>query len=318
MYVTLVPDRLRTGRASLTRAPVTTLSRPSPTLLRPGLSAPSRASVLVLGLAVVLGACRDGGSSEPAVCRIDYELLNGEPGQRYDLLYPSLDGRTLTRVVYDNGGNTETRWQYYAFDDSGRLAVEAMDSDLDGELDARLDGQERLIDLVTPLTVDARIEDGNLDGVQFSLDLPSSRIGSWEPARIYFQTSCDLGDFNPIPEGPKQLRVELDQDGDDTFDGTLAFQWTEDDRLQVMTADLNDDGVTDHAAILTYNERGQISEVRWRKDGEYFGQEYVRGSYTYDAFGNLYSYEVDIDADGEAEHRITYSLDCYPDNRGGL
>lgn len=252
------------------------------------------------------------------MCRIDYELLNGEPAQRYDLLYPSLDGETLTRVVYDNGGDSETRWQYYAFNEDGRLAVEAMDSDLDDELDARLDAQGELIGFVTPFSVDARIDDDFIDGIQFSLDLPSSRIGPWEPARIYFQTTCDLGDFNPVPEGPKQLRVELDQDADGSFDGTLSFQWTEDNRLQVMTADLNDDGAIDHSAALTYNERGQIQDVRWRRSGEYFGEQYVRGSYTYDAFGNLYSYEVDVDADGAPEHRITYSLDCYPDNRGGL
>lgn len=281
------------------------------------MNAPRCVGVLLIGTAVVGAGCKDEPTFEAPTCRIEYPLLNGEPSARYDLLYPSADGRTLTRVVYDNGGDTETRWQYYAFDEDGRLAVEALDSDLDGELNARLDGQERLLGLVTPFTVDARIEDGAIDGVQFSLDLPSSRIGLWEPARIYFQTSCDLGDFVPEAEGPKQLRVALDQDGDDTFDGSLNFQWTEDDQLQTFTADLDGDGASDHVATITYNPRGQVQEVRWRETGQYFGEQYILGSYTYDAFGNLYSYAVDLDADGAPEHQITYSLECYPDNQGG-
>lgn len=281
------------------------------------MNAPKWAVLFAVGFGLSTSGCKDDPSFEAPTCRIEYPRINGEPSPRYDLLYPSADGRTLTRVVYDNGGDTETRWQYYAFGEDGRLAVEAMDSDLDGELNARLDGQERLLGLVTPFTVDARIEDGAIDGVQFSLDLPSSRIGLWEPARIYFQTSCDLGDFVPIAEGPKQLRVALDQDGDATYDGSLNFQWTEDDQLQTFTADLDGDGASDHVATLTYNPRGQVQEVRWRETGEYFGEQYILGSYTYDAFGNLYSYAVDLDADGEPEHQITYSLECYPDNQGG-
>lgn len=250
-------------------------------------------------------------------CRIDYPLLNGEPGVRYDLLYPAEDGRSLARTVYAEGGSEPTSAIFYYFDDAGALVIEALDSDLDGVIDARLDAGERLVDLITPYTVDAKIEDGNIDGVQFSVEAPSSRIGPWNPARIYFQTPCDQGDFVAEPEGPLAVDILLDQDDDGESDGGMAMQFSEDGRITLWTVDSSGDGTPDHVADVRYNQRGQVDEVRWTQTGQFFGTTYIVATYTYDAYGDLYAYELDAEADGVVDHRITYSSGCYPNSGGG-
>ncbi|MFT4705150.1 MAG: hypothetical protein ACI81R_002858 [Bradymonadia bacterium] len=275
--------------------------------------------VPVASLLLILssGCKKDEVVVEGGDCRIDYPLLDGLEGVRYDLVSVASGGREITRMVYDNGGDTPTRAIFYLIGEDGRVLTEAMDNDLDGAIDARLDAGTMLGNLVQPLSVDAVLSDGNIDGVQLSLDLSSSRIGLWQPARIFFQTPCDLGDFDVVEEGPKQLDIGLDKDNDGERDGSMTMQWSPDDAFQFWNLDLDGDGDPDQMATLLYDDNRQVTETRWRFAGDFFGDIYVNGFYRYDRYGNLYSFELDDGGDGIIDHRVTYSLACYPDNAGG-
>lgn len=266
-------------------------------------------------LCSLLGGCRCGGDTPSSECRIDYELLHGEPSPRFDLVFVSEDGRTVTRTVHETG-DAPTQAIFYYFDADGRLEVEALDRDLDGELDARLDAGPPLGGLVTPYSVDAVIDDGALDGVQLSMDLPSSTIGPWNPARVYFQVACDQGDFVPEPINDEQLRIGMDPDDDGEIEGGMALQFGQDGRLQTWTIDGDGDRQTDHVATIDYDEGGRVREVFWNQPKDFLGEVYILARYTYDAYGMLYAYELDSDADGAFDHRITYSAGCF--DYGGL
>lgn len=267
-----------------------------------------RGWVLMGCLAAV--ACGRDARDPSSPCRIDYEMIEGEPSARFDYVFVAADGRTVTRTVHDTGGDP-TRAIYYYFDEAGGLLTEAMDTDLDGELDARLDAGAVLGELVTPFTVDALIEDGNLDGVQFSVDLPSSPIGPWNPARLYYQAACDQGDFTPERVGDEQLNVHLDINADGEPDGRLAVQYGADGRLQTWTVDSDGDGAAEHVSNVAYDDGGRVTEVFWTEPNQFLGEVYILARYTYDAYGKLYAYDLDADADGTFDHRITYSSGCF-------
>jgi major membrane immunogen (membrane-anchored lipoprotein) len=260
--------------------------------------------------AALIGGCGDGRRTAPSECRITYEMLDGAPSERVDFVSVSDDNRVVTRSVHETGGDA-TSAIYYYFDADGNLTTEALDADLDGELDARLDAGPVLAGLLTPYSVDAVIEDGALDGIQFSMPISSSSIGPWNPARVFYQVACDQGDFTAQPIGEENLDVLLDADDDGEPDGKMALQFGADGRLQTWTVDGNDDGQVDHVATLDYDEAGRVREVIWNRPEKFLGEVYVLARYTYDVFGKLYAYELDQDADGEFDHRITYSSGCF-------
>lgn len=259
---------------------------------------------------LALGGCRGDANNPTSECRIDYELVDGAPSARYDLIFLGESGNTVTRTVHE-AGEVPTRAIYYVFDDDGDLVVEAMDTDMDGELDARLDAGDLLGGLVTPYSVDALIEDNALDGVQLSIPLPSSPIGPWNPARVYYQVACDQGDFVADAINEEQLNIGLDVDDDGSVDGGMALQFGADGLLQTWTVDADGDGVSDHVATIDYDDGGRVTEVFWNAPRDFLGEVYILARYTYDAYGMLYSYELDSDADGEFDHRITYSAGCF-------
>lgn len=272
----------------------------------------SRVALAILGLSCSLGqlSCKDGPQDPSSPCRIDYEIIDGEASARFDLVWVSPDQSVVTRTVHESG-DAPTRAIYYYFDEAGELLVEAMDTDLDGTLDARLDAGELLGGLITPYSVDALIEDGNLDGVQLSMSLPSSMIGPWSPARVYYQVACDQGDFTTENIDLEQLNIGLDADDDGAVDGGMALQFGKDGLLQTWTIDGDGDGQTDHVATIDYDEEGRVAEVFWTQPEEFFGDVYILARYQYDAFGQLYAYEVDATGNGEFDHRITYSAGCF-------
>jgi hypothetical protein len=57
--------------------------------------------------------------------------------------------------------------------------VEAWDLGADGALEARSDAQPRIAGDITPFVVDLDTLSDGVDLLQFSVDLPSSRIGPW-------------------------------------------------------------------------------------------------------------------------------------------
>lgn len=264
-------------------------------------------AVMCLGTSV---GCKDNTTNPTSDCRVAYELIEGEPSPRFDLIFVSPDERVVTRTVHDTG-DAPTRAIYYYFDDDGRLSVEAMDTDLDGELDARLDAGDVLGEFVTPYTVDALIEDDKLDGVQFSVDLPSSNIGPWSPARLYYQAACDQGEFTAERINDERLNVHLDADNDGEPDGKLDVQYGADGRLLRWTVDNDGDTFADHISNISYDDDGRVTEVFWTEPNELLGDVYILGRYRYDAYGMLYAYELDAEGDGTIDHRITYSAGCF-------
>ncbi len=264
----------------------------------------------VVVFSLLMAGCGKQAEDPTSDCRIDYELISGEPSARFDLVFVSPDERVVTRTVHETG-DAPTRAIYYYFDAAGLLQVEAMDTDLDGDIDARLDAGAVLGGLVTPFTVDAVVDDDALDGVQLSVALPSSMIGPWNPARLYYQASCDQGDFTADPINAEQLNVRLDVNDDGEPDGNMAVQYGADGRLQTWTVDSDGDGRAEHISNVSYDDGGRVTEVFWTEPNQFLGDLYILGRYQYDRYGMLYAYELDGDADGTIDHRVTYSAGCF-------
>jgi hypothetical protein len=145
---------------------------------------------LILAVAALALACSACKKKEPAICRLDYELINGAESERYDVFEVDQRRNLVTRVSYLNG-STRDQAIYYYFDDAGNVRLEALDATPFSDIEARLDAQPVLGDVLVPFAVDMNLQDGSIDTAQYSLIVPTSTIGPWNPARIFYQLPCD-------------------------------------------------------------------------------------------------------------------------------
>ena len=151
------------------------------------------ALLVLIALGTGTSACR---KDEPDVCRIDYELIAGEPSERFDVFEVDRGRNVVTRLSYPDG-RSGSEAIYYFFDDAGNMRLESLDRRANGDIEARLDAQEVIGGVLVPYTVDMNVQDGAIDLAQYSLIVPTTRIGPWNPARIFYQLPCDQ---NPASE----------------------------------------------------------------------------------------------------------------------
>lgn len=255
-----------------------------------------------------------GHRDEPSsACRIRYERTEGEPSRRVDELFLSDDGLTLTRTVYRDGEGVPDEAIYYLFDTEGRLLLEALDDGADGDIDARLDQGELLNDRISNRIIDRLIDDNTIDGIQTSIDLPTSPIGPWNPARLFFQVPCDQGRATLSDLDEDTVRIALDSDADPEADTVMTVQHNEQGYPQSWLIDRDLDGIPEDSATVLYNPAGQVVSVEWLRQGTFLGNIYTTARYTYDRDGYLYSYSADSDGDGEDDERVVYSAGCFGD-----
>ncbi len=259
-------------------------------------------------IAAALGGCDNGGAF-PDVCRIDYRLVLGEPSSRFDLLFVEDDG-TVVRAIHDEGGNRPNRAIYYGFD-NGRLIVEALDDRANGDIEARLDAAAPLGDDIVPYWVDTDLQDGAVDAIQLSIDLPTSRIGTWNPARMFYTVPCDQGSASTRDIADGRSEILLDAGDDGTPDTIMRVQRTDDGVIQGWLIDSDADGTTDDIATVRYNDDGLAEEIVWTRPGLVLGEIYAAATFVYDTDGNLYAYQLDDDGDDVVDTEITYSSACW-------
>jgi hypothetical protein len=261
-------------------------------------------------VATTLVAC-DSNSGGDDVCTIRYELVAGEPSERYDEVFVGPDGRWVSRAIHSTGQPQPDEAIYLWFDGSGQTLVEAWDRGADGALEARSDARPPIAGYITPFAVDLDSLSEGVDLLQFSVDLPSSRIGPWSPTRIFWQAPCDQGEATVVSQGEGRDRVELNADADPQAEAVLNIERTATGALQAWTVDRNNDGEPDDTATLVYNERGQIREVYWTRPGFFLGDTYVQSRFIYDTDGRLFRWDSDGDGDGIIDTRLTYSAVCF-------
>jgi hypothetical protein len=266
---------------------------------------------IAASLAVIsLVACNSKSSGDD-VCTIRYELVGGEPSSRRDEIFVGPDGQWVSRAVYSEGQSAPDEAIYLWFDGSGQTMVEAWDRGADGALEARSDAQPQIAGFITPFAVDLDSLSDGVDLLQFSVDLPSSRIGPWNPTRIYWQAPCDQGQATVVSQGAGRDRVELNADDDPEAEAVLNVERSADGVLQAWTVDRDNDGEADDTATLVYNDRGQIREVYWTRPGFFLGDTYVQSRFIYDTEGRLFRWDSDGDGDGLIDTRLTYSASCF-------
>jgi hypothetical protein len=271
----------------------------------------NRVYIGLLATLSALAACHKDGGSGDNVCSIRYELVGGEESARVDYIFVSEDGRSLSRAVHSEGQDEPDEAIYIWFDGSGDTLVEALDLGADGALEGRSDAQPRVAGFVTPFVIDLDTLSDGVDLLQLSIDLPSSRIGPWNPTRIYYQAPCDQGEATVIPQGEGRDRIELNADSDAAPETVLNVERSAEGALQAWTVDTNNDGEPEDTATLVYNERGQIREVYWTRPGFFLGDTYVQSRFVYDTDGNLFRWDSDSDGDGLIDTRIVYSAACF-------
>ena len=58
-------------------------------------------------------------------------------------------------------------------------------------------GAEYVVDFLPKVKIEVVLADeqveGAVDAIQLSIDLPTSRIGTWNPARMFYTVPCDQG-----------------------------------------------------------------------------------------------------------------------------
>lgn len=278
-----------------------------------------------------LVGCKD---RQPDVCRIDYELVGGAPSERFDVLEVDRRRNLVTRASYPDGGAL-TEAIYYHFDEGGHLRIESLDRRANGDIEARLDGQDPVLDVLVPYAVDINLQDGAIDSAQYSLLVPTSMIGPWNPARIFYQLPCDQSVVSATGTGTEERTVILEAtlpegSGQGASEGSaeegsagagsgfppgtrtvMTLQFDAENRPLRWDIDLDGDGRANDTAVLVYNELGFISELYWLRPGQFFGQIYARGRWIYDTEGKLYSFELDADGDRTFESRAIYSAACF-------
>lgn len=267
-----------------------------------------RLCIFVASAALV--AC-NSNSGDGDVCTIQYELVAGEPSERFDEIFVSPDGSWVSRAIHSNGQNEPDEAIYLWFDGSGQTMVEAWDRGADGALEARSDARPRIAGFITPFAVDLDSLSEGVDLLQFSVDLPSSRIGPWNPTRIFWQAPCDQGEASVVSQGEGRDRVELNADNDPEAEAVLNVERSAAGALQAWTVDRNNDGEPDDTATLVYNDRGQIREVYWTRPGFFLGDTYSQSRFIYDTDGRLFRWDSDGDGDGLVDTRLTYSASCF-------
>jgi len=270
-----------------------------------------RIPVMIVALAALcLGACR---RDVPDQCRIDYELVAGEPSDRYDILHVAQGGDVVVRQVFEDGAAAPVRAIYYYFEGPGNPVIEALDEGARGDIEARLDAQPMLGGLILPYAVDTNVQEEGIDTFQFSMELPSSMIGPYNPARIFFQLPCDLSTVEMEELGDRRLRLSFVTDllGEEEVVAKMVVATGAQNQPLEWTVDTNGDGEPNDVATIRYNELGLVREVIWARTGLSFGNMYVRSRFIYDSDGNLYRYETDATGSGTFDHAITYSSGCY-------
>jgi hypothetical protein len=259
---------------------------------------------------LALGAtgCSKSGDN---VCRIDYERVAGEPSSRVDEVYALEGGRILVREIRPQGRGSDKQAIYYYFDADGRLEIEALDTDANGDIEARMDVRPSIGRSITPYAVDLEVQDGQVDSLQISMRLPTSLVGSWNPGRVYYQIPCDQGRAEVGTPDTNTEVIDFYLDDTDEVRTQMRIQYADDGRPLGWTIDTNMDGEANDYATFTYNDRNQIREVYWTRPGKFMGDTYTLARYTYDTDGRLYAWEADMDGDGTWENRITYSSACF-------
>lgn len=268
----------------------------------------ARLTVLSLAALAALVGCR---KNEPNQCRIDYELVGGNPSERFDILYATDGGRRIVREIYAEGRGSDLQAIYYYFNDAGLLEIEALDTDANGDIEARMDVRPAIGRALVPYAVDLEVQDGQVDALQISMRLPSALVGAWNPGRIYYQIPCDQGRAEVSSPSSDVEVIDFYLDNTDDVRTRMTVTYTDDGRPTGWTIDTNMDGEANDYASFTYNDRGQVREVFWTRPGTFMGDTYVLARYTYATDGTLYSWEADMNGDGVWENRITYSSPCF-------
>jgi len=261
------------------------------------------------------GCSSSGDSAYDATCRIEYVSVGGEASSRYDLVTIETDGSTVTRLIFDEGGAVPNRAIYYYHDAEGRLVVEALDDAANGDIEARMDADASLTDDITPLIVDTNLRDGAVDALQLSIPLPTSTIGPWNPARLFYTIPCDQGRAESREINAQRVEVDVFDDDPEDEDGvpeaSFAIDRTPEGVVQGWSVDVGSDGTLDDIATVTYDTDGLVTRVEWARPNEVLGDVYASARYIYDTDGRLFAYVSDADGDGVADNEIRYSAGCF-------
>jgi len=234
-------------------------------------------------------------------------------------LGPGRDESGLLRYAFEDGSDTITNAICYTHDDAGMLELSERDAGDDGELDQRISRQELLAGEVEVMQADARVEDGAVDILQFSVPLPvGATIGPYNPARITFNAFCAPERILSAERVEDTLTVTLDQDGDGTVDITMALEF-DGERLErwdivadddPTTADVEDDERL-LSAVLFYSAADTIEEFIWKDGPGIFDAVTFRAQFIYDDEGRLKVFSADAEGDGELDTQIYYTPECW-------
>jgi hypothetical protein len=143
--------------------------------------------------------------------------------------------------------------------------------------------------------------DNNCDGV--------ADEGIWQPTYYTYDDGPDgISDWITIytydADGNLDT-VTVDEDADGLIDRIITYTWTADGQQSTIGYDLDADGVDDYTVEYYYDAAG--NEIRAKL---LMGTTTIEAyDYTYDADGNMLSYEVDSDGDGVVDSRATYTWD---------
>lgn len=246
---------------------------------------------------------------DKGICRIDYELVGGESSARFDLLKRTSAGH-LTRGVYGNGRDL-TEAIHYRFDEGGQLVSEILDLGATGSSDARLDLTNALPRRVSAFQVDADTTDGDLDVVQLSIELPTPPIGPWQPARVFYQLPCSKNReiIGTMDLGWYVISISsFDEEGVRRQSDASYVTYDDMGRPTRWDIDLGGNWEINQFATVSYNALGWVEEVIWHH-GE---DERILSSsrFEYDDSGRLRTNAMDVNGDGEFDHRIRYGAQC--------
>lgn len=260
-------------------------------------------------MAAALVACGD----DPKVCRADYLLVAGQPSTRFDVF--TRDGDAVVRALHPDGARRSSSAIYYYFDADGRLSLEALDDRFNGDIEARMDGQPRLFEVLTPYIVDMDLQDDSTDALQLSLEVPTSLVlGAYNPGRLLYQLPCDqeATSTEDAPGGGRRvLFTPVGPFTEGAPGATMDVIFDPQGRPARWAVDDNSDGVVDDVASIYYNEFGLVTEVSWLRSGRFLGKSYATSRWTYDTQGRLYEFESDADGDGQVDNRVRYSAPCF-------
>lgn len=259
----------------------------------------------LLAASVLAAACGDDSPVDPDACTVRYERLGNASSERVDVVVSGDEPLSVKRLVREDGDEV-TAAIYYRHAGTERIAEELDDGD-DGTIDAVLRREERLGDLVDVFQVDADTDDDQLDTVQLSVALPTSRFGSWAPARMFYAMSCGPNHTLAAERVGDIVTIQADLQNDGSIDSEMRL-YVVDGNVTAWVIDHGMDGVIDARAVAEYNADGLIEQVTWR-DWEFKETHIAR--WEYDESGELAAYEEDAEADGDIDNRISYSATCW-------